>query len=390
MSNIIVNKNSLLAHSSELKDIGSRLAQVQSEVLSVRSAISIHMSSSGMIKSHLRDLASQIGDQKNKVSNMSQVADSIANTYFRAENDIRGKFVPRKENHIFIEKGSINVHDTVGLNENKWDIFKKEFLSEFDWSDILRGSGYIGDIYGFVNNIRNGKSWSDFIKSGMDICEFLSGAAKKFRDYKKIGNAVGGKKAMAWWARSITGLKPLGRASTAKNPFTRFANNLTNKTSPFNAQFKDVIKTFKGGNGIGKAVASWGAVAANGVFNWFSNKEEQANSNGMMSEGRVWAETITETAVDTAMTYGAGIVIGAAVTTVIGPIAAPGIVVAAAGGLAVTAINAGVKALTGKTTTEWISDTVLDTGEAIAKTVSNAAKNVKEAIGGWFGKLAFT
>jgi len=96
MSNIIVNKNSLLAHSSEMQDIESRLGQVQSEVLSVRSAISVHMSSSGMIKSHLRDLASQIGDHKNKVSNMSRIADSIANTYFRVESDIRGQYEARK------------------------------------------------------------------------------------------------------------------------------------------------------------------------------------------------------------------------------------------------------------------------------------------------------
>ena len=52
----------------------------------------------------------------------------------------------------------------------------------------------------------------------------------------------------------------------------------------------------------------------------------------------------------------------------------------------VAGLNAGVKALTGKTTTEWISDAVLDTGEAIG----NAAKNVSESIGSWFRKLSFT
>lgn len=386
MSNIIVNKNSLRVHSSEMQDIESRLGQVQSEILSVRSAISIHMSSSGMIKSHLGELASKIGERKNKVSYMCQTTDSILNTYFQYENDIRGQYVSRTENFEFTVHKSVNIFDVLGPEGNLWNTFKEEFHSEFDWSDILKGSGYIGTLYDLVTDIKNGKSWKDFAKSGVKIYQFMSGAAKTFHNYNKIGNAVGTKTAMTWWAKNITGLKPLGRASTAKNPFTRFANNLTNKTSPFNAQFKDVIKTFKGGNGIGKAVASWGAVAANGVFNWFSNKEEQANSNGTMSDARVVAETITETAVDTALTYGAGIVIGAAVTTAIGTVAAPGIVVAAAGGLAVTAINAGVKALTGKTTTEWISDTILDVGEA----VGNAAKNVHETIGKWFGKLVFT
>ena len=178
----------------------------------------------------------------------------------------------------------------------------------------------------------------------------------------------------------------LSSSSTAKNPFTRFANNLTNKTSPFNAQFKNVVDNFKGANGVGKAVASWGAVAVNGVLNWFNNKDEQANSNGTMSDGRVIAETITETAVDTALTYGTGIVVGAAVTAALGTVAAPGVVVVAASGAVVAGLNAGVKALTGKTTTEWISDAVLDTGEAIG----NAAKNVSESIGSWFRKLSFT
>lgn len=189
--------------------------------------------------------------------------------------------------------------------------------------------------------------------------------------------------------KKITGFRPLGRASTAKNPFTRFANNLTNKTSPFNAQFKNVINNFKGTNGVGKAVASWGAVAANGVLNWFDNKEEQSNSNGTISDGRVIAETITETAVDTVLTYGAGIVVGAAVTTVFGTMAAPGVLVVATSGAIIAGLNTGVEFMTGKTTTEWISDGILDTGEAIGNMVSNTAKNVSNSIGSWFEKLSF-
>ena len=278
---------------------------------------------------------------------------------------------------------------TVGPG-GRLQIFTDEFWVNFGWKEILSGAGYIGTIYNLINDIKNGKSWKDFAKVGVDTYQFLSGAAKTYNNYKKIGNAVGTKTAMAWWAKDITGLKPLGRASSAKNPFTRFANNLTNKTSPFNAQFKNVVNNFKGANGVGKAVASWGSVAINGVLNWFSNKEEQANSNGTMSDGRVIAETITETAIDTVLTYGTGIVVGAAVTAALGTVAAPGIVVVAASGAVVAGLNAGVKALTGKTTTEWISDTILDIGEAIGSAVSNAAKSVSESIGSWFEKLSFT
>ncbi|MBR2038594.1 MAG: hypothetical protein IKA09_12855 [Lachnospiraceae bacterium] len=273
--------------------------------------------------------------------------------------------------------------------KDRLQIFIDEFRSNFGWKEILSGAGYIGTIYNLVNEIKEGKTWKDLAKAGVDTYQFLSGAAKTYNNYKKIGNAVGTKTAMAWWAKNVTGLKPLGRASTAQNPLTRFANNLTNKTSPFNAQLNNVLDNFKGANGAGKAIASWGSVAVDGVLNWFGNKEEQANSGGSMSDGRVIAETITETAVDTVLTYGTGIVVGAAVTAALGTVAAPGVVVVAASGAIVAGLNAGVEALTGKTTTEWVSDTILDVGEAIGSAVSDVAQNVTSAVGNWFEKLSF-
>lgn len=128
------------------------------------------------------------------------------------------------------------------------------------------------------------------------------------------------------------------------------------------------------------------------MLNYKSNREEQAASNGTMSDGRVWAETITETIVDTTISYGAGIVVGAAVTT-LSTVTLPGVAVVAAGGLIMAAANAGVKALTNKSTTEWVSDTILDAGtkisEGIGKGVKGIVKNVNNSVGGWFGKLAY-
>ncbi len=93
-----------------------------------------------------------------------------------------------------------------------------------------------------------------------------------------------------------------------------------------------------------------------------------------MSDGRVVAETITETVVDTALTYGAGIVVGAAITAVAGSVAVPGVVVVAASGAIIAGVNAGVQALTGKSTTEWISDGILDTGKAIGNKIRQRRK----------------
>ena len=373
---------------SGLNQIGSRCKSVASSVDSIQSDFQRTVRQLDWdirFESNINSTATQLS---RKLESYSRTLES----YQRFIEDARGEYVKLneyKKTTDYFEKIDVVIPHLVGPG-GQLKIFTDEFLSNYGWKEILSGAGYIGTIYNLINDIRDGKSWRDLAKTGVDTYRFLSGAAKTYNNYKKIGNAVGTKTAMAWWAKNITGLKPLGRASTSKNPFTRFANNLTNKTSPFNAQFKNIVNNFKGANGVGKAVASWGTVAVNGVLNWFSNKDEQANSNGTMSDGRVIAETITETVVDTALTYGTGIVVGAAVTAALGTVAAPGIVVVAASGAVVAGLNAGVKALTGKTTTEWISDTILDTGEAIGSAVSNAAKNVSESIGSWFGKLSFT
>ena len=85
------------------------------------------------------------------------------------------------------------------------------------------------------------------------------------------------------------------------------------------------------------------------------------------------------------MTYGTSIVVGAAVTAALGTVAAPGVVVVAVSGVIVAGLNAGVKALTGKTTTEWASDTILDAGKEIGK----AIKNISQSVGNWFGRFSF-
>jgi len=368
---------------AKLEQIGNRCKSVASKVDTIQSDLQHtirQLDWDVRFESNINSTATQIARKlelySKALENYQRFVEDAHSEYTRLDEYKKLNITAQLDPRIFHILGS----------GGQLQIFTDEFWSNYGWKEILSGAGYIGTIYSLINDIKNGKTWRDFAKNGVNAYQFLSGAVKTYNNYKKIGNAVGTKTAMAWWAKNVTGLKPLGRASTAKNPFTRFANNLTNKTSPFNAQFKNVVDNFKGANGVGKAVASWGAVAVNGVVNWFNNKDEQANSNGTMSDGRVIAETITETAVDTALTYGTGIVVGAAVTAALGTVAAPGVVVVAASGAVVAGLNAGVKALTGKTTTEWISDAVLDTGEAIG----NAAKNVSESIGSWFRKLSFT
>lgn len=386
---------------AELERERKSLESCYYDVLSVSRGNAFSGSSKQKIIRALQEILRDMENEKRNLSQMEDCLQQVIQIYSMYEDGIA-----KCESAQTMDEGNL-LDKVIGIESIIPDImdyrppseeermeeivnrFRDSFAEEFGWKEILAGAGYIGTIYNIITGIKDGKTWADYGKSGKKVYDFVSDAVKTYKNYKKIGNAVGTKKAMTWWAKNITGVKTLGRASAAKNPITHFKNNLTNKTSPFNAQIKDTLKDFKGGNGVGKAIASWGAVVATGITNAFSNIDEQKQSNGTMSTGRVVAETISETAIDTVLTYGTGAVVGAAVTAALGTVAAPGVLVVAASGVVVAGINAGVKALTGKTTTEWLSDTILDTGEAIGKAVGNAAKNVTQSIGNWFGKLAF-
>lgn len=358
---IKVNTATLTNSASYAKRIGASVGSCATSLRSVRSTLSSEVRYKNGIDGSLYSAAAEIANTQERIERIGNFLDYAANAYRTTEQEL------------------------ASTNSSFWEELKKNY----GWDELLGGSNYIKTIYGFVKSFKSGTTWEDYAKTGVKVYEFLTGAARTYKNYKLIGNVVGSGTATTWWFKNIVGWKPLGRPSSYGNIFSRFKNNLTNKTSPFNAQFKNVVDNFSGANGVGKAVASWGAVVVNGIVNYSSNRKEQAASGGTMSNGRVIAETITETAVDTALTYGEGIVVGAAVTTVLGPVAAPGVVVVALSGLLVAGVNAAVKATTGKSTTEWVSDTILDAGSYVAKKVGNAVSNASKAVAGWFGKLSF-
>lgn len=358
---IKVNTATLTNSASYARKIGTSVGSCAASLRTIRGSLPSEVRYKNGIDSSLYSAAAEISNTQERIERISSFLDYAANAYRTTE------------------------HELTSVSSRFWEDLKMNY----GWNELLAGSNYINTIYGLVKSFRSATTGEDYVRTGLKTYEFLTGAAHTYKNYKLIGNAVGSGTARTWWFKNVVGWKSLGRASSAANVFTRFKNNLLNKTSPFNAQAKKVIGNFTGANGVGKAVASWGTLLVNGVVNYSSNRKEQAASGGTMSNGRVIAETITETAVDTTLTYGAGIVVGAAVTTVLGPVAAPGIVVVALSGLLVAGVNATVKAITGQSTTEWISDAILDAGSYIAKKVGNAVSNASKAVANWFGRLSF-
>lgn len=253
---------------------------------------------------------------------------------------------------------------------------------DYDWKDFIKSFGNVGKVFGIFDKIFSATTWNEWASVGLNTWQTISKIAKDYNNYTKIGRAIGSNNAMAYFGKKQFGFRTVGHASTASSPTARFYNNLHNTTSPYN--LSDAFAPLTGKKGIGTTVAAWAGVALTGISNAFSNIEEQKASNGTMSNGRVVAETISETAIDTVVTYAGTAIVGAAITAATGVVAAP-VVVAVATGVTIAGINTGVKALTGKSATEWVSDAILDTAVAVGDAVSNGAK----AVASWFRKLSF-
>ncbi len=364
MSRISVTFSELISAGENLNLIKSKLNQISSEFQSTIKDLDWDIKCENNINNTANQLSNKLDNFKNALGSYQQFLSEAHKQYTELDNQ--------------------NVSISIEKNGGKSSIFGaiSSFFNNKMIGTLLAGSGYIGTMYGLIRNILNGDSWADLAKNGLNVYDFLNNASKELNNYKKIGNAVGSKKSFVWWLKNAIGLKPLGRASSATNIGTRFRNNLFNKTSPFYQDFQNTIKSLKGQNGAAKAAASWAPAIISGVTNGFSNYDEY--KSGKISGQRAIAEWATETAVDVGLTYVAGTIAGAAVTTALGTVAAPGIaVVAITGGLGYLA-NLGIEKLTGKTATEWVSDNILDGIEAGAKKVGNAFSNFGKAVASWF------
>ncbi len=79
-------------------------------------------------------------------------------------------------------------------SSDKYKYLESFFGLNMDGQSFFSGAGYMGTIYDFISDIREGKTWMDFIHMGVDVRQFCSSAAQTYKNYKKIGNIVGEKR----------------------------------------------------------------------------------------------------------------------------------------------------------------------------------------------------
>ena len=378
--------NDILMHNAatDMNSIGLDMKGIKRDIDSVRRSLSGVISyeyyqnidkSLGLINQNLEFLS------QNTVEAARVIEDSKT-LYISSDQKISGTMVERRAaatNNVQAAQaypGQLKYSFTDGFNE------------KFGMKEVVKSFGNLGKAGKILISSSTAKSWVDWGKIINDSAKAAYDIGKDVKNYQKIGKAIGSKNAQAAFLKKLTGFRKTGYASQCKNPVARFRNNLTNKTSPYN--IKDAFSDFTGKRGAFKATAAWAGVVLSGAANAYDNIQEQKASNGSMSTARVVAETITETAVDTAITTAATPIVGAAIAAVTGAVAAP-VVVALATGATLAVINGVVKAKTGKSATEFISDGILDAGKAAwdkgKKMVTGAAKAAK-SVASWFGKLS--
>lgn len=232
----------------------------------------------------------------------------------------------------------------------------------FTWSDTWKFvgcAGILGAATATVGQaVTGGKSAENFFKVGKSFTKFVGNVAKAIP--KSVEDSF-----------DLKALVGFNSAITKDTP-TTFIGALAESVDKLN---------------IGKATtvsdkvavaAKWAGYGLTGALTVYENITDTEENN---SWGRKIAESIGETTVK----IGEDLLIGAALTAAFG-VGTPAVVVGAVTVGATWAADTFCEAATGKDVAELVSDTVLDTGEAVIKAVGKGAKKVTGAVSGWWKK----
>ncbi len=274
-------------------------------------------------------------------------------------------------------------------NERQRDLDKKS------WTDVLIGvlgkAGHIGTVSSFL--LKNLPKWfangqfslptgaqsvTSLLKDGNTLIKGLMAWSKSNKNLDKLSRMLP-RQAKELRIKRLFGLTDLfaGKASQAKTSWgMRFYNNFHKLDGPLESYTK----------GGAKSACAWIGLGLTAVSNYLDNKEEA--ESGEISEGRAWAETVTETVVDVGSGWLISTAVAAGVAASIG--SAPVLLVGAATVGVTMGLDWACKKITKKLTgeekelTETISDAILDVGEAVVvggkKVVSEVATEVSK---GW-------
>ena len=345
------------------------------------------------ISSRLTNVKTKLTQIESGIAAIYQMTDNASTKYINTENNVvrlgqavaqsakistsngnnKGAFTP-----VTVDKTKTNTPKTKE-NGTKWgDVILDNGLELF--KKLVGKVGFVGGAASVVvdfakgandkSNYKMGKATVSGVKSFTTLIGDLASNAYKpasQQDWKKafIGD---------WSTHSLLknlseSAKPVERIQTGA---AKWWDAIKKETSSYSMKNASTV-----GDKI-KVGTKWAGVALSAVSNGIGNVEEHGELNG-----RAIAETIGETVADVAIgAVATATVVGAAAA--IG-VSAPAVVVGAVSVGVVWVADKIVKAATGKrSTSEWISDSVLDLGETVidgAKSVLNEVGNSIKNIG---------
>lgn len=381
MATILLTKSSLTNISSQLKRMQSETEEAQKKVNSAIKGLDFEVASKRSIKTKMNKLNSTLSQQislsEQYKTTFANVVNSLKETDEKFGNESRDIFDKIKEVVSDIKK---NIYDFLFASKmEKYAKTSELFLKgksilsavgTFGW-ELLQKAGHLGAIFGIVSDFSK-DGVKGILKGGKGVYDFFKGVIDDAKDLKKIARTGISTKQM--WKERILGIRDYFKkekitASVAKNPYTRWRNNL-NKIAGTMDEFKDVKKVSKG---------TWFSLAFDGIINTIDNYTEHDGFSG-----RMVAETVVETAWDVGVTAAATATVAAAVGAVCG--GAPAIVVAGGVYLVKTGLDAVTNWATGtdKGFTEVVSDGLIDFAEAAGNKLGNFLSKASDSIGaGW-------
>lgn len=345
--------------SSALRDCESVIGNVRTLLLRTQNSLDYRFLRNCGAASQLNSIYERLGAEKSGIRRMQNALESIDGEYRRTEN----------------------------ANKSIFGDFSKNFESDTGGETIVvpdSDSGWGADEWGNVwDLVEKGGVVGSFIAT---IGSIVTGGVSDFGDGTKVVKNVLG------FASEVVDSIPKSDASFDWKTLFGLNSKDLSVSDIFDGYKIDSSKT---GAENFSAVAKWAGIALSAIIEGYENFTDEDNQGW-----RKWGETIGETAVGVGLGIGASVLVTAGLSAV-GIASAPALVVGTLGAGVVIAVNETCEWLTGKDFGEFMSDMVLDVGEAIvegtgeiidnivdgAKELGDKAKDAGEAVCNWFGEV---
>lgn len=341
MSQFKVQTKQMRQQGSALYECKRRLDWLASDVAAVRQKLPANIGSRANIDASLRTIKKRIEKQQDIMAEMHTCLLNACEFYENTENTLTGK------------AGGKSLLDRLKGAGVK----------------MVSKAGVAGTLIGTFLDTPKGS----LLEQALHLGKAVSKSGEAIAKWSKIATESGklarisGKAAQKSFLSKSFGLqKYTASPSKAAAWSTRFKNNF------YKEDWTDDILPKSGWKIAGVTFTA----ALCGISNY------QEYHSGEISSSRAVAETVTETAVSLVSGALTKAAVGAAV--IAAAPAAPAIIVGAAVVGATVLIDKGFEAITGKGATEFISDAILDTAEAVIPHAVNAVKTGIEKIAcGW-------